>query len=318
VYCKIEISGPDATRWLDAIVANKLPPTGRLALGPLLTPRGRILGDLTVAHLADDRYMLMGSPMAEAIYLRWLTSLRGTNRVSVVSKTASLCGFSLTGPVSRAVLERVADADVSNAAFPFSGVRTFNIGRAPVVVLRISFTGELGYEVYMPPEYQRHVYDVLARAGVQHGLRNFGVRALNSLRIEKGYGGWGREYTQDATPAEAGWERLIQIHKGEFVGREAVMSQMQSPARRLRLLAIDSRDPDPAGGEPVSIAGQPVGRLSSAAYGHTCEGALGLTYLAADLDHNTQGLEVEMLGCRSAARILETIPYDPSGSRMRS
>lgn len=319
VYSKIEVSGPDATSWLDGVVANQLPAPGRIALGPLLTPRGRILGDVTVVYLSEIRYMLMGSPMAEALYLRWLTSQIGSNEVSVVSKTKSFCGFSLTGPASRSVLAQVTDADVSNAAFPFLSVRDFHIGLAPVGALRVSFTGELGYELYTPPEYQRHVFDLLQRAGAPHGLRNFGIRALNSLRLEKGYGVWGREYTQDATPAEAGWERFVKPEKGSFIGRDAVAIQLKSvPKKKLRLLAIDSKDLDPVGGEPVLLAGEPVGRLTSAAYGYCVGHTLGLAYLAPELGPTTEEIEVETLGYRSAARILESAPYDPSGGRMRS
>ena len=318
VYCKIEVSGPEAARWLDGIVTNRLPPVGRVALGPLLTPRGRILGDVTVAHLAEDRFLLIGSPVAEPVYLRWLTSRVGSSRVSVVSRTDSLCGLSLTGPMAREVLARVCDGDVSNARFPFLGVGELILGLAPVTALRVSFTGELGYELYMAPEYQRHVYDMLWSAGAPMGLRHFGVRALNCLRMEKGYGGWGREYTQDFTPAEAGLQRLICTDKGDFVGRDAVLAQSAiGPSRKLRLLAIQSEDPDPAGGEPVLRAGVPIARLTSAAFGFTVGHSLGLAYLPADLDINPVDLEVEVLGCRLPARVLEGAPYDPSGARLR-
>ena len=220
--------------------------------------------------------------------------------------------------MAREVLARVCDSDVSNARFPFLSVRELILGLAPVTALRVSFTGELGYELYMAPEYQRHVYDMLWSAGAPMGLRHFGVRALNCLRMEKGYGGWGREYTQDFTPAEAGLQRLICTDKGDFVGRDAVLAQSAiRPSRKLRLLAIQSEDPDPAGGEPVLRAGVPIARLTSAAFGFTVGHSLGLAYLPADLDINSVDLEVEVLGCRLPARVLEGAPYDPSGARLR-
>ncbi|HVW69887.1 MAG TPA: FAD-dependent oxidoreductase [Steroidobacteraceae bacterium] len=319
VYCKIEVSGPDATPWLDGIVANRLPAVGRVSLGPLLTPRGRILGDVTVAHLVENRFLLIGSPVAESLYLRWLTSRVGSSRVSVSSRTHSLSGLSLTGPSAREVLARVCDIDVSNDQFPFLNIRQLIVGLAPVTAMRVSFTGELGYELYMSPEYQRQVHDVLWSAGASVGLRHFGVRALNSLRIEKGYGSWGREYTQDFTPAEAGLRRLICTDKGDFVGRDAIAAHSTpEPRKQLRLLAIGSEDPDPAGGEPVLRKGAPVARLTSAGFGFTVGHSLGLAYLPTDVGVDTAGLEVEVLGRRLPARVLEKPPYDPTGARLRS
>jgi len=317
VYCKIEISGPDAARGLDSLVANRLPSVGRAALGPLLTPRGRILGDVTVIRLADDRFLLTGSPAAEPHYLRWLTRLRESYQVSVISRSDALCGFSLTGPSARDVLARVSPDDVSNTAFPFLSVRELTVGLAPVTAIRLSYTGELGYELYMAPQYQRHVYDTLLHAGEPLGLRHFGVRALNSLRMEKGYGGWGREYTQDVTAVEAGLQHLVRTDKWSIGRDETLAKAAISPQKRLRLLAIASEDPDPVGGEPVLRDGVPIARLTSAAYGYTVGYSLGWAYLSADIGVHASDLEVEVLGSRLPARLLERPPYDPSGERLR-
>lgn len=319
VYSKIEISGADAASWLDQVVANRLPGIGRVALSPLLTPRGRILGDVTVIHLADDRFLLMGSPSADSLYLRWLRSLSGSNAVTVASRTNSLCGLSLTGPNAREVLARVCESDVSNTGLPFLAVREFTVGLAPVIAMRISYTGELGYELYTSPEYLRHLYATLLQSGERFGLQPFGLRALNSLRMEKGYGGWGREYSQDFTPVEAGLQRLICTDKPDFIGRAAVLAQSASaPQKRLCLLAIGSEDPDPVGGEPVLCAGTPVARLTSAAFGHTVGYSLGFAYLPAQIHAQTSDLEVEVLGNRLPARVLANAPHDPAGERLRS
>ncbi len=317
-YCKIEISGPDAAQWLDGIVANHLPGVGRVVLSPLLTPRGRILGDVTIVQPSADRFLLIGSPFAEALYLRWLTSHLTSGRVQIRSVSSSLCGFSLTGPLARQVLARVCESDISDTAFPFFGVRDLTVGLAPVTALRVSYTGELGYELYMAPDYQLHVYSRLLDAGRPLGLRHFGVRALNSLRLEKGYGSWGREYTQDYTPVEAALQRLLRTEKESFIGREAVLAQIAgSVARKLRVLAIESTDPDPVGGEPVVRSGAFVGRLTSAAFGHTVGYSLGLAYLPADITSRDEGIEVELLGSRLQARVLEQPPIDPVGMRLR-
>ena len=317
-YCKIEISGPDAARWLDHFVANHLPEVGRLALSPLLTERGRILGDVTVVRPSTERFLLIGSPFAEALYLRWLTNHTASSGVQIRTLSNSLCGFSISGPLAREVLMRACANDVSDAAFPFFGVRELTVGLAPVTALRVSFTGELGYELYMAPEYQRHVYDVLLNAGGPLGLRQFGVRALNSLRLEKGYGTWGREYTQDFTPVEAGLQRLVCKDKQSFLGRDAVLAQLTtSPARKLRLLAIESNDPDPVGGEAIVRSGKFVGRLTSAAFGYTVGYSLGLAYLPLDMTALDEGIEAELLGSRLRARVLDEPPVDPAGTRLR-
>jgi dimethylglycine dehydrogenase len=314
-YCKIEVSGRGAGDWLETLVANRVPgAVGRVGLCPMLTPGGRILGDVTVARLAADRLMLFGSPAAEDVYLRWLLRHRSAG-VAVTSRTDELCGFSLTGPLAREVLSRATSDDISDVSFPFLAVRDMTVGLARVTALRISFTGELGFELYMAPQYQRHVYRALLNAGGEEGVRLFGARALNSLRLEKGYGGWGRELTQDYTPVEAGLQRFVRPDKGDFVGKQSVVEQLARPPQRvLRLLAIDSHDPDPCGGEPVFLDGEPVARLTSAAFGYTVGHALGLAYLPAD----ARGpLTVEIQGQQVPARVLSAPPYDPSGTRLR-
>lgn len=318
-YCKINISGPNSAEWLDGIVANRIPESiGRVALCPMLTPRGRILGDVTVARLAADHCLMIGSPAAEPMYLRWLRRHAQADDLHISSRSNALCGFSLTGPLAREVLGRVCAEDVSPAVFPFLHTRELTIGLAPVLAIRVSFTGELGYELYMAPEFQRHVYDVLQREGQPLGMRNFGARALNSLRIEKGYGGWGREYTQDYGPTEAGLQALIRTDKVFFVGRDAALAQLSTaPGRRLRMLAIQSNDPDPTGGETVLQAGRPVARLTSAAFGYTVGHSLGLAYFPVDIDHDARDLEVQLLASRVSARVLDCPPYDPAGKRLR-
>ncbi len=317
-YCKIEVSGPAAAGWLDSLVANRLPALGRVTLSPLLTPSGRVLGDVTLLRLAADRLLIMGSPFAESVYLRWLQQHAHAADVRIVSRSNELCGLSLSGPLSRELLQSVCDSDLSNADFPFLTCRELSVGRASVLAMRLSFTGELGFELYMPAPYQRHVYDLLLREGGRYGLKHFGVRALNSLRLEKGYGSWGREYTQDFTAAEAGLERFVRMDKTDFLGLEAVRAQAGiAPRRRLRLLAIDSVNPDPGGGEPVLCDGDAVGRLTSASYGYTVKHSLGFAYLPARIRPSDPGLEVELCGSRVRATVLESPPYDPAGARLR-
>lgn len=317
-YCKVRISGPRAADWLNTVVANHVPRPGRTALCPMLTPAGRILGDVSVTTLAADHLLLMGSPAAELLYLRWLCSLSPPNTVTVTSATNNYCGICVSGPLSRELLQSVSGDDLSDTTFPFLAAREVSVGLARALAIRVSFTGELGYELYVAPDYHLHVYETLGRAGRPFGMRHFGARALNSLRMEKGYGGWGREYTQDYTPVEAGMMRLVRTEKPDFIGRQSVLEQLSGPqSRRLCLLAIDSTDPDPVGGEPVMHRGAAIARLTSAAYGHTVGRSLGLAYLPTSMDAAEVDLEVELLGARVRASVLEKPPYDPGSARLR-
>jgi len=317
-YCKVRISGPGAAQWLDTIVANHVPPPARVALCPMLTPRGRILGDVSVTALAEDHLLLMGSPAAELLYLRWLHSLRPPAGITVTSATSRYCGISVSGPLSRDLVQSICADDLSDDAFPFLAAREVSVGLARALAIRISFTGELGYELYVSPDYHLHLYQRLIHAGRAFGVRHFGARALNSLRMEKGYGGWGREYTQDHTPVESGLMRFVRIAKPDFTGRQSILEQLAStPSRRLCLLAIDSTDPDPVGGEPVIYRGEAIARLTSAAYGHTVSRSLGLGYLPTSIDARAVDLEVELLGTRVGATVLAAAPYDPMSARLR-
>jgi dimethylglycine dehydrogenase len=319
-YCKLEIEGRGAAAWLDGVLANRLPSeSGRIALSPMLTPLGRLLGEVTVARIGPDRFLLFGSPSAESLYLRWLRQRSPPpTEVSIRSRTRELCGLSVTGPRARELLARVTTADVSGSGLPFLSSRNLTVGLANTLVLRVSFTGELGYEIYMAADEQRHVFETLCEAGAALGLRHFGLRALNALRLEKGYGVWGREYSADATADEAGLSRLVRTDKGNFVGREAVIEERsRPPKRRLTLLAIDSADPDPVGGEPVYVNGMPVARLTSAAFAPGVGRSLGFAYLPAGLEPRADIL-VQVLSQRLPARMLLEAPYDPLGAKLRA
>ncbi len=319
-YFKVEIAGPKAAEWLDGFVANRLPSRpGRTTLCPVLTPSGRIAGDLTVTRLESERFLLIGSGPAEEYYLRLFGSLLPPGGgVEIVDKTETLCGFSISGPNARDLLASVVSEDVSDHEFPFLASRAMAIGNARPLVARISFTGELGYELYMAAAEQLAVHRALTEAGRKFGLKPFGVRALNALRLEKGYGAWGREYTMDYTPFEAGLAPFVKPGKGEFRGRAAVAKAAQSaPKRRLTLFAIDATDADPFGGEPIFQDGNCVGRLTSGGYGHWVERSLALGYVPADAVAKGKGFTVEILGERRAAELLSKPPYDPEGHRLR-
>ncbi|HSE73763.1 MAG TPA: aminomethyltransferase family protein, partial [Dongiaceae bacterium] len=315
-YAKFDVSGPGATAFLDRLTCNKLPSAdGRTALAPLLTPKGRVFGDLTVTRLATDHYLLIGSPTAVVYYQRWFDRHRGTQDVTVRDATADWTGFSLAGPKARAVLADLVSDDISHQAFPFLSARRMRVGLADALVIRVGFTGELGYEIYTAPECQVHVLERLRTAGRPHGLRLCGMRALNALRLEKGYGSWGREFSVDYTPAEAGLGRFVRLDKADFIGREAVERILgEQPKRRLALFALDPGDVDPMGNEPVLANGELVGRLTSGGFGFHVKHPIGLGYVRSDV---ADQVEIEILGERRSARILGEPPYDPPGKRLR-
>jgi dimethylglycine dehydrogenase len=239
--------------------------------------------------------------------------------VSVRSRCADLLGFAIAGPRSRELLARVAGEDVSKDAFRFFAVREMDIGWAPAIVARVSFTGELGYEIYVDAGYQLAVYEALVRAGEDLGLGHFGGRALNALRLEKSFGAWTREYTPDYTPIQAGLARLIDWDKDEFIGRDAALKlREEPPSHVLVTLVVDARDADAHGDEPVCAEGRVVGFVTSGGYGHTTGKSIALAYVEPALAAADGELTVTILGEHRAARVVPEPLHDPTGARMRS
>jgi len=194
-----------------------------------------------------------------------------------------------------------------------------DIGMVPALVGRISFTGELGYEIWVASEYQRALYDLLSSAGRAHGLRLFGGRALNAMRIEKSFGTWAREYRPIYGPHEAGLGRFVDFSKGEFIGRAAALEEKESGGTlRLVSFSVDAADADATGDEPIWHEGRVVGWVTSGAYGHRVQRSLALGYIPAALAAATEGFEIELIGERRTARREATPPLDPKGSRMRA
>ncbi|MCG8691060.1 MAG: FAD-dependent oxidoreductase [Minwuiales bacterium] len=318
-FAKYEVSGPDAEVWLGRLLAGRLPRDGRMTLSPMLNPNGRIVGDFTVAKLAPERLMIFGSGPAESYHLRWFRAHLPDSGVAIKPFGTDLVGFSIAGPKARDLLARVADQDVSNQAFPFMSFRGMELGMVQALVGRISFTGELGYEIWVTPDRQVALYDLLRSAGADLGLKLFGGRALNSLRLEKSFGAWTREFTPDYTPREAGLDRFVASGRNDFIGRDALAADADEQAkRRLVTLTIDVDEVDAFADEPVFADGAVVGWVTSGGYGHHVDRSIALAYLAADHIADTLDYEVEILGERRPARLEAEPLFDPRGERMRS
>jgi dimethylglycine dehydrogenase len=217
------------------------------------------------------------------------------------------------------LLQSLVRDDLSNAAFPFLTFRRVDIGMIPALMGRISFTGELGYEIWVSPDYQRALCDLLMTAGAKAGLKPFGGRALNSMRIEKGFGTWAREFRPIYGPYEAGLGRFVALEKGDFIGRPAAMSERPSGGEmRLVAFAVEAADADAIGDEPIWHDGRVVGWVTSGAYGHRVKRSLALGYVPAGVAAASAGFEIEIIGERRRAERLSVCAYDPGGAHMRS
>jgi dimethylglycine dehydrogenase len=227
-------------------------------------------------------------------------------------------GLSVAGPHARALLQTLVRDDLSTAAFPFMSFRRMEIGMVPGYVGRVSFTGDLGFEIWVTTDYQRALYDLLVKAGREYGLKLFGGRALNAMRIEKSFGSWAREYRPIYGPFEAGLDRFVDFKKSKFIGRSAAAEEKESGgALRLVTFKVDATDADAIGDEPIWHDGKTVGWVTSGAFGHRVNQSLALGYVPAALANADAGFEIEIIGERHKAHRLPGAAFDPSGRLMR-
>ena len=321
-FAKVRVEGPGALATVQRVFTADLDrPPGSIVYTAMLNARGGVELDATVTRIAEDAFLVVTSATAQTRAFHWLRSHRTPGAV-VTDVTSGLGVLSVTGPRARELLAGLTDADLSDAAFPFARAREIDVGRATALALRVSFTGELGWELHVPVESLPVLYDQLVAAGAEHGLRHAGYHALDGLRAEKGYVHWGADVGPADTPAEAGLGAVVAMDKpGGFVGREALAAA--GPPRR-RLVPILLADPDPLlyHGESVLQDGRVVGRVTSGAYGHTLGAAVGLAAIegapaVADVVVARGDVEVEIAGERAPARLSARAFYDPDGRRLR-
>ena len=325
-FAKYEVSGPGATGFLDGILANHLPEEGRLTLTPILTPAGKLAADLTVGRLPGDRFVLFGSGSMPAITMRLFLQHLPADGVTVTDRSEDLLGWSISGPDARELLSRLTDEDVSSHGTRFRDLREMTVGGVPVIAARLSFTGELGYELYCTGEHHEELRSAIMEAGRSGDpdlyVTPFGGRAFMSLRLEKGFGVWNLEFRPDFTPAEAGMGRFVKVDKAaDFIGREAARAELErGPARRLVTLVLDVDDADAIHDEPIFHGGACVGFVTSGGYAHHTGNSVALGYIPthlADGSADNDGFEVEILGQMRPARLQREALYDPAGERMR-
>ncbi len=317
-FGKYEITGSDAEVWLNHIMANRMPREGRIVLTPMLSPKGKLIGDLTVAKLAPERFQLTASYAAQAYHMRWFEAHLPEGGVEIRNVSLERIGLQIAGPKARELLKRVTRIDVSNEALPFLSVREIEVGLVPAIVNRISYTGDLGYEIYVPARHQVALYEALTEAGRDLGLKPFGMRAMMSLRLEKSFGSWLREYKPDYTPAETGLERFVSFKKNDFIGRDAALADKEAgPKRRLSTFVVEADDADVWADEPIWKDGEVVGFVTSGGYAHYVDKSVALGFVPTEMIEEGAAFEIEILGEMRPARLVTEPLFDPKGERMR-
>ena len=320
-FAKARLSGPGAAAFLDRLVANRLPRVGWVGLCHALNSRGGVHSEFTIHREAKDRFYLVSAGAFQRLDHDWLKRwMPNDGSVRFENLTSTMGVLVLAGPNSRELLARVCDADLSNDAFPWLTGREATIGLAPATLLRLNFVGELGWEIHHRIDYQNAIFDALVAAGGDLGLRPFGIRAMDSLRIEKSYRMIGAELSIEYAALESGLDRFVRLDKGDFIGRAGLLAwQQRGFANAFVTLEVDApRDADPIGNNPLYFGAEMVGRSTGGNYGFRVEKSLALGMVRPELAAVGQQLDIEVLGERCPAKVVPESPWDEANERLRS
>ncbi len=321
-FSKFEVAGPDAHAFLDRICANKIPAKdGGIILGHLLNPNGLIESELTITRLAADRFYILSAAAAQLHDMDQLNWRKlDSERVTISDITDDRGVLVLAGPRARDVLKACTKSDLRNAAFPWLTAQIAEVaGVRDVRLLRINYIGELGWELHVPMAGMPAVFAALRKAGEAHGLALFGTYAMNSMRLEKSYRGWGSELTTEVDMMEASMERFIRLQKPDFVGKTATLvRQQQGPRIKLVTLEVDAKDADCIGSEPVYAGDKVVGLTTSGGYGHTVSKSLAFAYVPTEMAAPGTAVSVLLYGEQCPARIIADSIWDPENKRPRA
>jgi 4-methylaminobutanoate oxidase (formaldehyde-forming) len=320
-FAKIEVSGPDACRFLQRICANDVDVSpGRVVYTQLLNDGGGIECDLTATRLGPERYLMITGTAFGPHDLAWIRGGTGPeDDVEVRDVTSSLACLALWGPRARDILSSVTPADLSNQGFPYMSQREIVVGDVPCLALRVTYVGELGWELYPATEFGLRLWEVVLEAGRPFGLVPAGYRAIDSLRLEKGYRAWGADITPEETPLEAGLRFAVRLDKGGFTGRDALqLIAVQGLRKRLSCLVLADPRSVALGNEPVFADENVVGRVTSGGVGYAIGKSIAFAYLPAELASAGTRLSVEVFGARVDAEVASDPLYDPKGIRIRS
>jgi len=319
-FSKFEVMGPGALSFLNHVAAGNMDrPVGATTYTQLCNNRGGIEADITVSRVAENRFFIVTGTAFGVHDFMWLKKhLPQDGSAALCDVTSSFAMINVCGPLSRTLLMRVSDDDFSNEAFPFGQCRGVVIDYAPVLALRVTYIGELGYELYLPPEYACHFYETLWAVGQDLGIKNAGYRAIDSLRLEKGYCYWSAEVSPDYSPYDAGIGFAVDLDKGSFIGRESLVKiKLEGPKWKLCTFTLDHDQPKLlSGGETISCRGKVVGVVSSGGYGHTVKKTIALGYLPVEEADHKDGYAIEVYREAIPATRLAKAPYDPERKRI--
>ena len=320
-FAKIEIAGPGALAFLQQLADNDLDrPVGRITYTQMLNRRGGIECDFTVTRLAEDRFWIVTGTAFGNHDLGWMRSHAPEDgSVHVRDLTSARACLGIWGPAARDIVASVSDDDLSNDAFPYMAAREIEVGHVPVLALRVTYVGELGWELYCPMEYGLALWDTLWASGRPYGLVAGGYRAIDSLRLEKGYRVWSTDITPEDNPYQAGLAFAVRLRKGDFIGREALVAAKERPLdRRLCCLVLDDPLAVALGNEPVRAGSEVVGRVTSGGYGFAVARSIAYGYLPAALAEPGQRVDVEIFGDWVGGSVAAEPLYDPAGDRVRA
>ena len=316
-FGKYRLWGPNAEAAFRRLFTGRLPKPGRSIVTLMCSDRGQVLGDFAVSNLGTDGFYIVGSGNLEEIQAHWILS-QLPEGAFLSRETTRLGVLHFAGPKARDLLADMVVDDVSNETFPFLSARRLDFGLCEALTIRVSFSGDLGYEVHVPVEFHRGLYQRLKERGQAHGLRLAGNRALSTLRLEKGFLFYGADVSPEVTPFEAGLGFMIDAKRSDFLGADVLREQAgQTPEHRLVLAEIAAKDADCMGGEPLFDGERVVGQVTSGGYGYWARTSLAILWLSAQAAETNGPLEVELFGERVQATILPRPPFDPDGARLR-
>ena len=317
-FAKHEFTGKGARKFLDYILAGRIPKPGRIVLTPMLTPKGKLYGDLTVACLNEEKFMIFGSGVAQEMHRRWFERFLPKNDVNYINRSDDFHGIAISGPNSRKLLSKICRDDVSDKMFKFRDTRETFVGGVPAILNRISFSGELGYEIYVAPQFLLKLFEEIELHGKDLSLKLYGARALMALRLEKNWGVWTLDFRPDFTAAESGLDAFINWNK-DFIGKEAsLIEKKQGVKKKLVTMTIDTKDIDVTNDEAILKDKKCVGYITSGGYAHHVKKSMALGYVPVELSKHNTTLDVEINGKFYLAHVTDRPLYDSNGGRMKN
>jgi glycine cleavage system aminomethyltransferase T len=318
-FAKLDVVGPGAADFLESMCDNRVArDVGVVTYTQMLNRRGGIECDFTVTRLAEDRFRIVTGTAFGQHDSAWIRAHAPEDgSVGVEDVTSRFACLGLWGPAARELLQPLSEDDLSNAGFPYMRAREVTVGSVPCLAVRVTYVGELGWELYCPTDFGRRLWDTVWEAGREHGLVAGGYKAIDSLRLEKGYRVWGADITPDESPYEAGLGFAVKLDKGDFNGRDALL-EAGKPERRLACLVLDDPRSVALGSEPVRMEGEVLGRVTSGGYGYSVERSIAYAYVPAELAEVGRPVEVEIFGAWVSGEIAEEPLWDPTGERIRA